>query len=337
MEIANQPNQCFTFSMSPVGSICPTFLVFLTLFQAMAVLYAQPAPALPPQPAIVQPLPKDERDEDLQRLTNRVLQLEIDLAKASKSPPESNLTTGIIAGAATLSAALLAGFLTLLGQRFTAKQEERRVILTAERAVELARQEAIFQHTEKILEFRVKQLELFYAPMFALLEQSKALYTKMLHQLVQDEPNRYRLLSEPDPEGYRMHVLAKDGAWKGFRLLDQLPAIRSNLNTLTLVERILQIGEQMTKIISDHAGLASKDLIELLGEYLAHYALLSTIHKRGETVPYEPGWHKMGYYPRQLNGRIEEGYRELSQFVDEYAMASKRMLEALPAAAGKQQ
>jgi hypothetical protein len=96
------------------------------------------------------------------------------------------------------------------------------------------------------------------------------------------------------------------------------------------VDRILQIGEQMTEIISDHAGLASKDLIDLLGEYLAHYAILSTIYKGSETVPYEPGWHKMLYYPRRLNQMIEDGYRELSEFLDGYAKASKRMLEALP-------
>ncbi len=93
----------------------------------------------------------------------------------------------------------------------------------------------------------------------------------------------------------------------------------------------------MTKIISDHAGLASKDLIDLLGAYLAHYAILSTIHKREETVAYEPGWHQKGYYPRELNGKIEEGYRELSQFLDEYAKASKRMLEAVPTVASQQQ
>jgi len=167
----------------------------------------------------------------------------------------------------------------LLGQHFMAKREERRAELTAQRSLELARQEAIFDHTEKILEFRLKQMELFYAPMFALLEQSRALYDKMLYQLAQDEPQRYRRLPEPDAEGYRMHVRAQDDTWKGFRLLDQFPAVKANQKALVLAERILQIGEQTTKIISDHAGLASQDLIDLLGEYLAHYAVLSAAHK----------------------------------------------------------
>ena len=307
-------------------------VAYPSLLQTPHALLAQSVLSQPSQPAT-----KDTPKEDLQRLTNRILQLEIDAAKASQSPLESNLTTALIAGFASLIAVLFAGGLTLIGQYFMAKREERRAVLTAQRAMELARNEAIFQHTERILEYRLKQMELFYAPMFARLEQSRGLYEKMNFQLAQDEPGRYKLLSKPDPEGYRMHVLAKDGTWKGFRLLDQLPAVRTNPRAFALVERILQIGEQMTKIISDHAGLASKDLIDLLGEYLAHYAILSTIYKRGETVHYEPGWHKMGYYPRRLNGKIEEDYRELTQFLDEYARASKRMLDALPTVALNQQ
>lgn len=164
--------------------------VFVALLLTRPVLSATPTSPLSPQSTSTQPAVDNTLKEDLQRLTNRVLQLETDLAKASKPSQTINFATAVIAGAATLVAALIAGGLTLLGQNFTSKREERRVILTAERALELARNEAIFQHTEKILEYRLKQMELFYAPMFALLEQSRALYEKMYHQLAEDEPNR---------------------------------------------------------------------------------------------------------------------------------------------------
>ena len=42
------------------------------------------------------------------------------------------------------------------------------------------------------------------------------------------------------------------------------------------------------------------------------------------------------YYPRELNGKIESGYRELSKFINKYAETGARMLEVLPAAKGKQ-
>lgn len=309
--------------------------------------FSQEGSNAPISGASAQTVGRDAVREDLQGLTDRILKLEIEAVQPPKSNRGSDLVsplvTAIIAGFAGLIAALIGGGMTLLGQRITAKRERERAIDAARQQMELAREaakhqlelarkQALFQQTEKILEFRLKQMELFYAPMFALLEQSKALYIKMYNQLGQDEPQRYKLLSQPDSEGSRVHVLAKDGTWKGFRLLDQLPAVRTNPKALALVERILAIGKLMTKIISEHAGLASADLIDLLGEYLAHYAILSTIYKRGETAAYEPGWHKMGYYPRQLNAKIEEGYRELSRFLDDYSKASKELLAALPRA-----
>jgi hypothetical protein len=173
----------------------------------------------------------------------------------------------------------------------------------------------------------MKQLELFYAPMFALLGQSKGLYDKMLHQLAEDDPRRYRWSPEPSPD--RFEVLAKDGTWKGFRLLDQLPAVRKFPKAMSLATEILRIGDGMTKIISTNAGLASEKLIGMLGQYMAHYAILATVDKLGETEPYEPGWHQMGYFPRELDTEVEAGYRELSGSIDEYAREGKRTLASL--------
>jgi hypothetical protein len=303
------------------------FIVSLPVMGTTHTLLAQPPASQPFQKTSASP--EDDLSRDLQRLTNQVLQLELEVAKTSKF--DSTLTTAIIAGSASLVAVLLAGGLTLLGQYVTARREERRAVATAMQTMELGRQEALFRHGEKILEFRLKQMELFYAPMFALLKQSEALYAKMRYQLAIDDPARYQLLDEPDFEGYFLHVHVKDGSWKGFRLLDQLPQVRTNHKAFALVKSILEIGKKMTEIISEHAGLASQELAYTLGEYLAHYAILSTVYNSGEIEPYEPGWHKLGYYPRELNDRIRAGYQELGQFIDEYSKQSKRVLEVLPA------
>jgi hypothetical protein len=289
-----------------------------------------PSPQNPASLEVEQRASNDAEQERIRDLTDRVQKLEAQMIKQS-SPSESlkvTIVTALIAAAALLGAAMLGIF----GQYLSARREERRAAVEAQRAVELAKQEAIFEHTEKILEFRLKQLEQFYAPMFALLGQSKGLYDKMQLQLAQDEPARYRLVHVQGPGDYPLQVISKDGTWQGFRLLDQLPAVRANPKALALVQGILAIGKQMTEIISKHAGLASEGLIPMLGQYMAHYAILSTIYSVRETEAYEPGWHKMGYYPRELNSKIEEGYRELSQFLDDYTRASKAMLEALPKA-----
>ncbi len=279
------------------------------------------------------PSPKTHKDdqEKIRELTQRVQKLELQIVQGSGKQQGNTtavaVTTAIIAAAAVLGAALLGMF----GQHVAAQREDRRTVAAAQHAAELAKQEAVYRNSEKIVEFRLKQMEQFYAPMFALLGQSKGLYDKMLHQLAQDEPERYRWNPQPGAGADPFQVLHHD-TWKGFRLLDQLPAVRHNPKAFALAEGVLRIGDQMTEIISKHAGLASENIIDLLGEYLAHYATLSTIYRLGETEPYEPGWHKVRYYPRELNARIEAGYREVSQFIDEYAKASMLMLQALPAA-----
>lgn len=264
--------------------------------------------------------------DDVQDLTARVLKLEIEDAKLSQLKEQSATAPAIIAGFAVAISALIAGGLTILGQWYTAERERVRAIAAAERQLTLAQRQILLQQTEKILEFKIKQLENFYAPMFALLQQSTALYNKMLDQLAQDEPSKYKLLDEVDNEGFRMHVLAKDRSWKPFRLLDQLPAIKKHSKAHELVARIIGIGKQTTEIISKHSGLASADLIDLLGEYLAHVALLSAIYHGSETEAFEPLSQKTGYFSHELAPKIKAGYDELSRFIDSYAAASKTML-----------
>jgi hypothetical protein len=283
------------------------------------------------------PRPPDAEQENTRELTHRIQKLELEMIQKSGKSTADNTSIAIITAGIAATAVLGAALLGIFGQYFMARREDRRSIAAAQQALELAKQEAVFRQTGTILEFRLKQMEQFYAPMFALLGQSKGLYDKMMQQLIQDQPQRYRKVSNPGPRDYRFEVLDKHGQWQGFRLLDQLPAIRSDPKALALIDRILEIGEQMTKIISKHAGLASEDSMDLLGQYMAHYAILSTIHKLNETEPYEPGWHKMGYYPFDLNAKIEEGYRELSGFIDEYVAASKHMLQNLPGQDRRQQ
>jgi hypothetical protein len=277
--------------------------------------------------------PADE--EKIRELTHRIQKLELDSIQRSGSQRDSTVIaviTAVIAAAAVFGAALLG----IVGQYFTARREERRAIVAAERAAELARQEAIYKHTEKILEFRLKQMEQFYAPMFALLGQSVGLYDKMRNQLVQDQPERYRWAPDVDPKDGRVQVLDKDGTWKDFRLLDQFPAVRKNPRALALADRVLEIGKEITHTISRHAGLASEDLLDVLGKYMAHYAILSAIRQDDRSEPYPAGSHKIGYYPRELDAKIAVGYREVAQLIANYAKASKRLVEGLPATEGSQ-
>ncbi len=300
------------------------FVICLSVFQDCRTALAQPPLG---EPVVIQAAPTNTTSEDLKRLKEQVLSLERDSAKASKDSGNITLTTAIIAGSVTLAATIFGGIITIIVAILTAKREERRARFEANRNLELARQEALFQHGEKFLEFRLKQMGLFYAPMYALLKQSKALYEKMALQLANDDTYRYKLQKKADSDEPCLLVKIDGGGWEEFRLLDQLPAVRTDPRILALVERIIYIGEQMTKIISEHAGLASKDLVETLGKYLAHHAILSMIHEQGEIKSYRPGSHEMGYFPRELPAEIIKGYNEVSAHLNEYENKTKQVLK----------
>lgn len=255
----------------------------------------------------------------IEQLTERIAELEKKAADTTRP--------ALIAFIGVIVAAVLAGCFALWGQ-YSNSQQQR----------ELDRNKALFEQTEKILEFRIKQLEQFYAPMFARLKQSEALYFALQRQLAKDSPNRYTLLEKRDPDGNGMLVKNAAGETYGFRLIDEMPAIRENKKAMVLVDRILTIGKEITAIISEHAGLATEDLVPLLGEYAAHYAILSTIRDDQGTEALPPGKKEKGYYPypRDLNTKVEAGYRELSQFLDDYSDTSKKMLKAVSVESDKQ-
>lgn len=255
--------------------------------------------------------------EKVVELTHRVQMLELQVAqRPAKSEPDYNVA--IIGAAAVFFAALVAAVLGILGQ-----------VLAARHAARLARDEALYKDAAKILELRMRQVQQFYAPIFALLRQSKDLYDKLLQQLVADEPSRYRNVPTAVGKEFRWEVLDKKGVWQGFRLLDQLPAIKGNLKALALVDANLLIGEKICKIISTRAGYASEALVDMLGQYMAHYAILSTIRNGKETEAFEPGWHKVGYYPFGLDTKIGEAYHEVSKSIDDFRKGSTRTLETL--------
>jgi hypothetical protein len=255
--------------------------------------------------------------EKVVELTHRVQMLELQVAqRPAKS--ESDYNVAIIGAAAVFGAALVAAVLGIFSQ-----------VLAARHAARLARDEALYKDAAKILELRMRQVQEFYAPMFALLRQSKDLYDKMLQQLVADEPSRYRSVPTAVEKEFRWEVLDKKGEWQGFRLLDQLPAIKSNLKALALVDANLLIGEKICKVISNRAGYASEALVDMLGQYMAHYAILATIRNGKETEAFEPGWHKVGYFPFGLDTKIGEAYHEVSKSIDDFRKGSTRTLETL--------
>lgn len=271
---------------------------------------------------------------NLQSISHRIDILEKQFLSQSPKDWKSQLISGL----PVLIAAGIGALITLITQWFTTRREREGRTAEARQQLELSREaakqqldlamkQAHFAQMERILEFKLKQMEKFYAPMFAFLKQSTALYQKMCEQLAEDHPDRYKRLQEPDADGNIIHVKSKDGSWKQFRMLDQMPTIKSDPNAKPLIESMIKIGKKTTDTISEQAGLASAELIDLLGEYLAHYAILCAAFESLEAEPKEPMGHRRGYFPRDLGAKVEQGYRELSRSLDDYGRMSDGLLE----------
>jgi hypothetical protein len=269
-------------------------------------------------PATPSGIPSDA--DKIQELQHRVQLIEGQIAQGGDKSRTSTTVTiiaAIIGAAAVFGSAWVA-----------AKFGNRSQILASERAERLAKNEAEYRHTEQIIDFRVKQVQNFYAPMSALLRQSKDLYDKTLLQLSHDEPPRYRKNTDAVGSDFRWQVFHK-GKWGNFYLLDQLPAIKENPRALALVDAMLAIGEKICEVISSNAGYATEDIVEMLGKYMAHHAILKTVRNGSETEPFEPGFHKVGYFPYGIDTKIREAYHEVFKSIDQGRQAGTETLKIL--------
>lgn len=282
------------------------------------------------------PAPRAPDEEKIHALTHRVELLEIQAAqRAEKFKPDYSVA--IIGALAVIGASVMGIVGQLLAARHAEKlagnEASRREKLAKDEAsyrATLARDEALCKAAEATIEFRLKQVQEFYAPMFALLRQSKILYDKMLDQLIADEPSRYRKAPQLGENSFNWEVLDKNNSWKGFTLLDQFPAVKKNPRALSLADRNLEVGARICDVISHQSGYASEAIVDMLGQFTAHYTILSTIRNGTETEPFEPGWHsKLAYFPFGLDARIRQEYREIIRSIDEFRNQPMQTLEKL--------
>jgi hypothetical protein len=303
-------------------AVLAVILLFGLSVSAQAMTVDPPAQAAP---GAIQ-TPAGASNEDLlQRI--RLLELKV----AEPVDNKSAKTTAIIGSLAVLAAA----FLGILGQWLAAKNAAKIAATSATATAELARDAALHKRAEQMIEFKLRQIECFYAPIFAALRQSRMLYNKMLEQLERDAPDRYFKNLNASGNDFRYQVKNEKGEAKGFYLVDQLPAIKGNTSAMQLIDLMLDLGKSMCTIITTHAGLASEDLIEMLGEYMAHHAILRAIRSGPETTAFEPGHNKLGAFPRGLDARIEERLKALSKEIDDYDKVSGRSLSLLSKSFGE--
>jgi len=240
-----------------------------------------------------------------------------------KKPAPSGLSAWV-AGNGVIVGTLLGSLLALLGTCVTNLQNRKRDLALEKLRAQLAVDEDVRQ-------LRFERFQKYHAPLYALFQQSRGITDKLYHHTysIRNSPiwKGYELAmmtSEQaeagtpvtqerinDPNGGRRRVYVRDdGCWKTLRMLDFMPILLKDSASKVLIEKILEIGRNIVKIISRQGGLAAtgRDFSPLLGQYLAHFAILEGIYMHPPEDPFPPESQGVGYYPLGLDEEIAAGY-----------------------------
>jgi len=176
--------------------------------------------------------------------------------------------------------------------------------------------DARYGYAADVLKLRIRQVEQFYAPMRLLLEQSRAVYDKLLWSLEK--------LGEQNP--------AAKIDLNGFRLLDHAFTILTDKKyeqVTPLVKSILAIGDKLSDLLVKRGGLVEGGLTDTIVEYRAHLEMLKASAAQKPPVNVEEGWQQFGYYPRMLNREIAEGYKDAHRHIEAFLDAGDEIIGAV--------
>ncbi len=179
----------------------------------------------------------------------------------------------------------------------------------------ISREQAGNEVSNSYAEWQLKQLSELYGPLRALLEQSNAMYRQMNLALATADPHTFRLEStlggDFDDKVFEIH---KAGAWIRFRTVRDLGAVyNKGYGVEPFFDDVVLVGARMAKLIEEKAGYArsdAKELIRVMGAYLAHYAVLSRLHKQAQTgTAVEPtAGEQQATFPMEIQRLVNEGF-----------------------------
>lgn len=168
--------------------------------------------------------------------------------------------------------------------------------------------DARFTFASEIHSYRVKQATEFYAPALLLIQQSKIIYDKLIWTLQREQ---------------------EDFNKKEFKLLDQIAELRRDERYEPIIGELLAVNEELTKLITEKAGLIEGGITEFYYKYQGHIAILKAASEQNLSGEKKDGWHELGYFPREINAEIESGYRTVLARIRDYSIAGDKIIGKL--------
>jgi len=243
----------------------------------------------------------------------------------------ASVLSSVITTVGALIGIFVCGWLAFGRLREEGRHAFSRITEEANKAIEQIQEQAKYDYVSQILEFRLEQLSGFYAPMHLLLTRSKLVYDKLISVLdsipanAESEPfdkTKFRLLDHIH-RIYRDEAceMRRDDATKYPYLFD--PRIKP------LVEEIVDIGRGMNELIMSGSHLIEKGTLEIYARYLTHYSILCSAKRSiPEGSEHQTNWD-FGYFPRELNRIVQDGYNFVLSRIEYYHDASDAELASV--------
>ena len=225
-------------------------------------------------------------------LDSRLEELEQLIRGLKPSPLYMTLSPSLIAFLGALAGVWIGGWNAERLQRARLAQDEKVADKKSAQDLALSEKQAKLQIGNAVIEWEIKQLSLLYGPLRALLGQSVALYRETNTVLI-ERSKRFRMINvgEEKPE---FQIETTPGVWTRFRtVLHIFEVYGKDYGVEAYFDEIVSIGAEMVKIIQQQAGYAraeEKDLMAVFGRYLAHFAVLKSMHEaaKAKVMPSKP-------------------------------------------------
>lgn len=238
-------------------------------------------------------------------IISKIEGLEKTLKAAAESPADMAMRSGLFA-LATVAISVLASVFV----QFKMMEHQRN----------LAADQAKAEISNSFVQWELKQVSELYGPLRALLGQSNAIYRQMCQVLVAYDRERFRLDDEAEGDfDHKVFKIKKGDAWVRFRTVIHMEEIyRKGPEIEPYFDELVLIGGRMVQLIEEKAGYTrsdQKELIGVMGQYLAHYLVLKRLHN---AIKSEEGYSSKGKpeetatFPNEIQKLVDKGYLDIN-------------------------
>ncbi len=193
----------------------------------------------------------------------------------------------------------------------------------------LNREQVQAEVANSYVEWQLKQLSELYGPLRALLGQSNAMYRQMNRALAAAVPDIFRLEKRQGADfDNEIFEIRKDGEWTRFRTVKHIGEVYNRgYGVEPYFDDVVETGARMAELIREKAGYAraddkddDEDLMDVMGKYLAHYAVLTRLHKQVQSG-YERKANtadEHATFPIKMQKLVDEGFNAINREVMEW-------------------